>query len=126
MPAERPLRSLEILGRKVGAGLDELLVVKRDATSEPGGVGARAGHRKQVADLARFRSASFQVAPRNALEMAVAFEGNNLRARPESDGETLFDSADEIARHALGQAGPAHKQVYMFGYPREKDRRLSG
>ena len=50
---QRPAGLVELVGPEIGAGLDEVLVVERQAALEPGGVRIGAGHQEHVADRAR-------------------------------------------------------------------------
>ena len=53
------------------------------------------------------------VAPRHALEVLVAFEADDLRARAQRDGRILLDAANEIARHRLGESLAANEHVHV-------------
>lgn len=100
--AERPVRGAKIVRPEICAGSDEALVVERHATLQPLCVGHGAGHQKNMADVARL---VLGAGPRPAypLEPVVTFQRGDLRMRMQADVRTVFDTPDEIARHALGQ-----------------------
>src|SRR5256884_7303959 len=69
---QRPSRLLEVIREEVGSGLDEVLVVERQASLEPGGVRVGAGHQEQVTDRARLRFPGVELAPSDPLETVGA------------------------------------------------------
>src|SRR5207245_151218 len=93
---ERPLRGLEVLEPEVRPGLDETLLVERQAAAEPPGVRVRAGHGEDVPDVADLPVHGLRASPADALQPSVALEGLDLRVGPERDGRALVDATDEV------------------------------
>ena len=62
---------------------------------------------------------------RHALEMAVAFERDDLRMRMQRDGWVLLDASHEIARHRFGEPLRAHQHVHAPGGLGEVHGRLA-
>src|SRR6202035_432593 len=122
---QRPARRPQLLGAEVGAGLDEALVVHRHAAREPAGVGPRAGHHEDVADLGGGPLAASPVEPGDALELALAVERHDAGAGPQLDVGGLLDAADQVARHALGETAAAHQHMDPSGLAGQEYRRLA-
>src|ERR1700733_7125816 len=63
--------------------------------------------------------------PDGVLQSIGAVEFRELRARVQGDVRRLFDAANEILRHALGQTVGADQHVHAPTGPGEKDRSLA-
>src|SRR6185436_7664017 len=105
-----PLSRAQFLLRKIGAGLDESALVQRDASVEPARARLGAGHHENVADLVCLFRATVR-APADLLEMTIALEAGDLRARSQLDLRALFDATDQIARHRVGESLGANQHV---------------
>src|SRR5436309_3324420 len=125
-PGERPSCFFELGGVEIGAGLDEVLVVERHASFEPARVRVGARHQEQVADRPRLRPSGVELAPSDPLEAAGPLERVDLRARSQHDVRAVFDSLNEVARHAVREPRASYQHVNFGRALREKNRRLSG
>src|SRR5262249_56873088 len=103
-PPHRP--GGEVFAPQVLAGLDESLLVQRDAPAEPAGVRLRAGHEEQMTNGHHLAPAG--CLDPHALERIAAQEPAHLGARVQRDERALLDSLDEVAGHALPAAISAH------------------
>src|SRR5215469_17990551 len=79
-----------------------------------------------MADLARFKPSSLSITPTKAFEVSASLQRYNLRAAPQRNGRRLFNPADQVARHALSQAGTPHQQMNVLRGSGKENRRLSG
>src|SRR4030095_12323313 len=104
-PLQRPAGGLQLRRTQVRSGLDEALRVQRQAAAEPPGVCIGSGHREHVADLADLARAGGRVVPADPLQASLASEGLDLGVAPQGNGRALLDTADEVARHGIGQPG---------------------
>src|SRR5947207_3169346 len=98
-----PAGGSEIVVREIGAGLDETVLVEREASIEPVGVRHGARHHEDVSDLMLLLGAGLRVAPAHRLKRAVTLERDDLRIDVERDRRRLFDPSREISRHRLGE-----------------------
>ena len=89
--------------REIRTGLDEAVLVEREASIEPAGVRHRARHHEDVSDLMLLLGAGFRVAPAHRLKRAVTLERDDLRIDVKRDRRRLFDPSREISRHRLGE-----------------------
>src|SRR5204862_2821048 len=78
---ERPSCRLELIRMEGSSGLDEVLVVERHASLDPGGVRVGAGHQEHVTDRAQLRFPGVELAPSDPLELVGSLEPVDLRAR---------------------------------------------
>src|SRR5713101_7728166 len=115
----------EILVIQVGPGLDEALVIERHGAFQPFRVRTRAGHREEVADWQRFGLVRPCVADLHALEVPISLEPHDLLERAHGDIPALLDAADEVPRHRVGKAGPAHENPNGARRGAEKHGRLA-
>src|SRR5580704_10222210 len=95
----------------VGTGPDEPLLVEGDAAAvEPGCSRIGAGEDEQVGDRVLFLGAGASVAPPHALQSLVgrAEELNDLGLTEHRDVRRTRYPYNEVARHCVREAWPAH------------------
>ena len=78
-----------------------------------------------MTDVGRRALAAGRILPGDAAKLAVAFERHDLRARPERDVRRFLDAADEVARHALGEARASHEHLNVSPSARQEDGGLA-
>src|SRR3982751_4575640 len=101
MARQRPLRSSQLLRRKLRPRLYESLFIEYDTILEPGCAWSRTGHDKHVPDVTRFALAILAMAPPSAFEMIFSLEANHLGKSPQGNTWIVFDPSNEIARHGV-------------------------
>src|SRR5947209_17572988 len=79
-----------------------------------------------MADRVRVRLPGVELPPADALQAIAALERVDLRAHAQRHVRAVLDSLDEIARHAVREAGTAHEHVDLRAALREKDGGLAG
>src|SRR4030095_4610688 len=89
---QRPVARSQLLGADVAASLDESLVVERQATADPHGVGHGTRHGEDVSDRPGLHLAGGGVAPAHPFEMSLALERLDLRTGAQRDALVLLDS----------------------------------
>src|SRR5438874_13464887 len=95
--AQGPLRGRELVRAERRAGLDEPFRIERQAPGEPLSARLRPGHREYVPNVLFLDRPAGTGTPRDALQMAVPFQADDLGAREEVDARVRFDAADQIA-----------------------------
>jgi hypothetical protein len=99
--------------------------VEHDAALQPRRTWYGAGHHEYVSHVALLGRAVAVVAPAHALEMVPSLERGNLGVRSQLDRGVALDTANEISRHALGQAAGPDDHVDARRRLCEEHRRLA-
>src|SRR5438874_7257268 len=86
--AQGPLRGRELVRAERRAGLDEPFRIERQAPGEPLGARLRPRHGEDMADLLFLDRPAATGAPRDALEMTVPFQADDLSARVQVDARS--------------------------------------
>src|SRR5687767_13764626 len=102
-PRQWPLRREQVIPGQVSAGLDESLVVTRQALIEPFRTRFRAGHDEQVANFTSLDRAGRPVTPGNRLEVTIALEFRDPGLDTQRYAVVVLDAPDEIPRHGVSQ-----------------------
>src|SRR5436309_4529899 len=71
-PREGPMLRRQVVLRQIRPGLDEPVRIECDTPIEPTGVGYRAGHDEDMADVVSVKLARFVVPPLHALEVVAS------------------------------------------------------
>ena len=90
------------------------------------GVRSGAGHDENVADLVLLSLPRLTVSPPNGFEMIASFERHDLCVWPEYYLRSLFDPANQVARHALDQTARPDEHVHALCRLRQKHGSLTG
>src|SRR5882672_4883164 len=102
---------LQIFGSQIGTGLDESLTVERHTSVQPARIGNRARHCENKLDVSHLDAQRLTVAPRHSLKMVTSFESDNFSVGAQLDLRALFDTSNQISRHALSQSARSHQHV---------------
>src|SRR5437667_1378299 len=108
------------------AGLDKPTPITYHTTTEPCRIWHRAGHRKEVGNVARLSLSSLIIAPSYALKVIVSFQRNHLSPGMKFYIRRLFDAPDQVARHCFGQSVRSNQHMNSSGRLRQKDCCLTG
>src|SRR5262249_25110505 len=100
---------------------DEAVVIEAQTLVQPLRRRNGARHHEEVADLFDRLGSRLAVAAAHSLQVFVALDGGDLAARTHFDRRILFDAADEIARHAVGELALAHHHDHAFSFAGEVD-----
>ena len=86
--------------------------IQHHAALQPVCVGLRSRHQEYVSEIARF---GFPIVarPGDALQAIGAVERRELRVCMQADVRGVFDAANEVSRHALGQPVGADQHVHV-------------
>src|SRR6185295_13405009 len=92
---------------------------------QPFGIGARAGHREHVADRSCRLLPTRLIEPGDRLEVVAPGEADDPGETTQRDVRSLFDTTDEVARHARREIGTANEYVDVLQASGEKRRGLA-
>lgn len=106
--------------------LDESLLVERDTAVEPAGVRHRTRHDEHVADVLGLNAPGRVVPPAHALDVVASLEGDDFRVRAQDDRGIVFDAANQVARHAVGQTVRPDEHLHTPRRLRKKHGGLAG
>ena len=79
-----------------------------------------------MGDIVLFLGAVGTAPPGDTAQFALAFQRNDLRVGVHGDVRAVLDTADQVARHALGQPIGAHQHMNLVAGPGQKDGGLAG
>src|SRR5712692_82641 len=105
---------------------DEPFVIESNAAAQPLGSRGCSRHDEYVANRVDRSLAVQLILPSDALKMRATVERSDFRFEMQFDAWILFDSPDQVARHAVRQRTGAYQHVHLARCLREENRRLSG
>jgi len=118
------MRVLQIFQLQIRTGLDEALVIERDAAVEPICIRVGSGHDEDVRNALVFGFTGLIIPPRDSLQVFAALKLNKLSLCEQGDVGCFFDPANHVFRHRVGQARALDEDIDVFCALGEKYRRL--
>src|SRR6266478_4842925 len=116
----------QVFGRQIRPCLDESFRVKRNTSMEPERIGNGTCHCENRAYVVIFDASRLTIPPLHALQLAIPLEGREFSVCSQGNLRALFDTTDQIARHARCQPARANQHVDTPGCLSKEDCGLAG